>query len=350
MSSGVAAVGYAVRAIVRFAGARWLRTKKNSSHNTSNGCASFPMSCGTWSTSFRAPVRRGEKPFELPSGARAAARPFGLSSLLVCSECGSNYVQYGRTDYVCSGFHNGSTCANGTRFRIADIERAVLEALELGFLSPTALHRAADLAMEYFDKQQNAETRTSPELSAALAEINAREADVREQFKTGKLPGAVFKSWIAEFAKERDALNRPTTSKSTRISRSEFLQEYKSAVARRLKVFTGRENVAQSREALRDVLLEGRLALRPDAANARFEGTLTLSHEEFLKEKQVDIKMVAGAGFEPATPNVPKKVGAAFPHTDNGGFELKAFPSDGMLVVLPSQRWRARRLDLRSQA
>src|SRR6266853_6618277 len=154
MSSGVAAVGYAVRAIVRFAGARWLRTKKNSSHNTSNGCASFPMSCGTWSTSFRAPVRRGEKPFELPSGARAAARPFGLSSLLVCSECGNNYVQYGRTDYVCSGFHNGSTCANGTRFRIADIERAVLEALELGFLSPTALHRAADLAMEYFDKQQ----------------------------------------------------------------------------------------------------------------------------------------------------------------------------------------------------
>src|SRR6266478_4775742 len=49
--------------------------------------------------------------------------------------------------------------------------------------------------------------------------------------------------------------------------------------------------------------------------------------------------------YEPATPNVPKKVGAAFPHTDSGGFELKAFPSDGMLVVLPSQRWRARRLD-----
>ena len=37
---------------------------------------------------------------------RAAKRRLGrgpalwLSSLLVCSECGSNYVQYGRTDYV----------------------------------------------------------------------------------------------------------------------------------------------------------------------------------------------------------------------------------------------------------
>jgi Recombinase zinc beta ribbon domain len=69
-----------------------------------------------------------------------------LSSLLVCSECGSNYVQYGRTDYVCSGFHNGSTCTNGMRFRIADIEKAVLEKLEIDCLSPEALNRAADLA------------------------------------------------------------------------------------------------------------------------------------------------------------------------------------------------------------
>ncbi|MFL6601586.1 MAG: zinc ribbon domain-containing protein [Steroidobacteraceae bacterium] len=58
-----------------------------------------------------------------------------------CSECGSNYVQYGRTDYVCGGYHNGSTCSNGTRFRIADIEREVLAALKLDFLSPAVLQR-----------------------------------------------------------------------------------------------------------------------------------------------------------------------------------------------------------------
>jgi site-specific DNA recombinase len=238
---------------------------------------------------------------------RAARRRQGrgpalwLSSLLVCSECGSNYVQYGRTDYVCSGFHNGSTCSNGMRFRIADIERVVLEALEIDFLSPESLHRAADLAMDYFDKQQSTEPTKIPAVSAALAEINARESDIREQFNAGKIPGAVLKSWLAEFAKERDAVNRPTTSRPARISRSEFLQEYKSAVARKLKVFTSRENVAMSREALREVLAEGRVVLRPDVANARFVGSLVLSHEEFLEQKQIDIKLVAGAGFEPAT-------------------------------------------------
>ncbi len=89
---------------------------------------------------------------------------------------------------------------------------------------------------------------------------------------------------------------RPAAEDS-RISRSEFLQENGSAVARRLKVFTSPENVAMSREALRNVLADRRLALRPDVANGRFEGTLTVNHEEFLQEKQIDMKLVAGAGY-----------------------------------------------------
>jgi hypothetical protein len=133
-------------------------------------------------------------------------------------------AQYGRTDYVCGGYHNGSTCSNGTCFRIADIERKVLAALELDFLSPAALQRATDLAMEYFEKQQRTESQPALPVSAALAEIDKRETEVRDQFKAGKLPPLVFKSWIDEFAKEREALNRPAAPKVPRVSRSEFPQ------------------------------------------------------------------------------------------------------------------------------
>jgi len=90
-------------------------------------------------------------------------------------------------------------------------------------------------------------------------------------------------------------LSRPIAPKSPRPTRADFLQAYRAAVTRKLKVFTKRENVAMAREALRNVLAEGKLVLRPDVANARVEGTLTLSHEEFLQEKQIDIKLVAGA-------------------------------------------------------
>ena len=177
------------------------------------------------------------------------------------------------------------------RFRIA----AVLEALEMDLLSPVALERATDLAMEYFDKLYKV-ARPAGHASSELSAIAARETEIREQFKAGKLPPAVFRTWLDELAKERRALSRPAPVPAARVSRSQFLQAYKAAVARRLSVFTKRDNVASARLALCNVLVDGRLALRPDAKNARFEGTLTLSHEQFLAEKQVDIKMVAGAG------------------------------------------------------
>ena len=41
--------------------------------------------------------------------------------------------------------------------------------------------------------------------------------------------------------------------------------------------------------------------MRPDLKNERFEGTLVFNHQEILEENQIDIKVVAGAGFEPAT-------------------------------------------------
>jgi hypothetical protein len=176
----------------------------------------------------------------------------------------------------------------------------VLGKVELDCLSPEALNRAADLAMEYLNKQQNAEAPTTPAITAAQADIDAREADIRDQFKAGKLPPAVFKTWHAEFAIEREALSRHITTgaKICAHHARRFPSGIQSAVTRKLRVFTARENIAQSREALRTVLAEGRLVLRPDVACARFEGSLVLSHEEFFEQKQIDIKLVAGGCFE----------------------------------------------------
>jgi hypothetical protein len=129
--------------------------------------------------------------------------------------------------------------------------------LELDFLSPAALQRATDLAMEYFEKQPRTETQAVPAVATVLAEIDKRETEVRDQFKAGKLPAPVFKRWIAEFTKEHEALNRPAAPKAPRVSRSEFLQAYRSVVERKLKIFTSRENVALAREALRTVLADG---------------------------------------------------------------------------------------------
>jgi hypothetical protein len=55
--------------------------------------------------------------------------------------------------------------------------------VELDFLSPAALQRVTDLAMEYFEKQQRTETQAVPAVATVLAEIDKRETEVRDQFK-----------------------------------------------------------------------------------------------------------------------------------------------------------------------
>ena len=54
-----------------------------------------------------------------------------------------------------------------------------------------------------------------------------------------------------------------------------------------------------SREALRNVLVDGKPVLKPDFGNMCFAGSLAVSHGEFLKENQIDLKLVAGTRFDP---------------------------------------------------
>jgi hypothetical protein len=61
------------------------------------------------------------------------------------------------------------------------------------------------------------------------------------------------------------------------FSRKEFIREFRKSVARRLKVFTSRVNVAKAREAPRELLSDGRVVMRPDLKKERFEGTLVLT-------------------------------------------------------------------------
>jgi hypothetical protein len=42
-----------------------------------------------------------------------------------------------------------------------------------------------------------------------------------------------------------------------RISREEFLREFRKSVARRLEIFTNRTNVGKAREAIRELLSDG---------------------------------------------------------------------------------------------
>jgi hypothetical protein len=104
-------------------------------------------------------------------------------------------------------------------------------------------------------------------------------------------PTSVFKAWIAELENERRSIRRPSNGKSqipSKFSREEFIREFRKSVARRLQIFTNRANVGKAREAMRQLLSDGRLVMRPDLKNERFVGTLVFNRETFLEENQID--------------------------------------------------------------
>jgi hypothetical protein len=177
-----------------------------------------------------------------------------------------HYVRYGRADYVCSGFHNGATCKNGARFRIEDVEQAVLRAIEYDFASPSAIDHAVNTAMKCYECEHAHAAQPIAPKSVELAQIDAREADVREQYKAGKLPPAVFAAWLDELQNARLAVTQPVVAQeSRRVTRDEMASAYRGAVTKRLGVFTKRENAGAARESLRQLLVTGRIALRPNA-------------------------------------------------------------------------------------
>ena len=118
---------------------------------------------------------------------------------------------------------------------------------------------------------------------------------MREQYRSGRLPLAIFKTWLAELTQQREALYQPAGRKTKSITRDEFMSVYRKVVAKRLEVFSERRNVAVARESLRELLLDGRVELRPDLKCERFEGSVTFNAAAFLQGNQIDIKVVAGA-------------------------------------------------------
>ena len=134
--------------------------------------------------------------------------------------------------------------------------------------------------------------------SVELAELDAREADVRAQYKAGKLPPAVLTAWLAELENARLTVTQPVVQQEIRrLTRDDLASAYRSALAKRLGVFTKRENAGPAREGLRQMLTNGRIALRPNVERRQFEGVAAFDISQFLFENKIDIKLVAGAGY-----------------------------------------------------
>jgi len=253
-----------------------------------------------------------------------ARRPHYLfSGLTKCGVCGSGFVLKSRNRLSCLGACDKGTCTNHLTIRRDEIERRVLHALQEKLLR-------RDLFEEFCHEFTREVNRLR---MAASASVTAGERELRRvQAEIGKLVQALKDGVPASIVKDPlIALEAQQTQLRARLDRAaqpppllhpnmaDLYREKVTQLARGLEHEESRTGAAEALRGLIDAIvltpedgelkiqLQGNLAAMLRAAHAQSTGASLAPLGRWGDERSPDdddlvqIMLVAGAGFEPAT-------------------------------------------------
>jgi site-specific DNA recombinase len=262
----------------------------------------------------REAVRKG-----IASKASGHGSKYWLGTLLVCAECGSNYIGDGRRDYVCPAFTAGH-CTNNLRFRRDDAHVAAFDLLRRELLNDDAIERGRVRVESWLEEQARHEDATD-RAAADDAQMRALNDELANLRKMNLRPAALAAA-IEEIEKEKAALvAKASGRKGQQQGRArqllaklpEIVKAHKVAIQNALKVLARPDVVDDARSITRRLLEDGRITLAPDANRSVVSGPMRLKelgqHVLELAGFQRGLRLteqsvspvVAGAGFEPAT-------------------------------------------------
>jgi site-specific DNA recombinase len=232
-------------------------------------------------------VRRGMK----RSGGRAARYLF--STILQCKVCGSNYVMADKWYYACSGFTNGKVCSNNQRFRRDKMQERLLTAIRTQLLS--------DESIEAFKKKLARRLRAPKTNVRQVQKLESEVANLTDAIAQGMSSKAVLQRLqVAEAELER------LRSAATTVDLKSVLAVIPAAIERYRQmaedIGSAPIDIERSREIIRSIA--NRIPVRPGDDGVPI-AELSLNEELALGQRaigsEIQIGMVAGAGFEPAT-------------------------------------------------
>jgi hypothetical protein len=211
------------------------------------------------------------------SGDRRAG--YWLSSIIVCSECGSNYAAYGRDRYIC-GAHITGRCANALTFKRDETHGQLFEVLKKELMTPERV-RQAQVALEVMirDREQASRKRASQKVSTA--EVDAQIAQVRNM----GLSGAATVAAVRELEREKAGLIAANSGKTAGqfvrarklvAALPDFAGKLEAAIRGALTATRDTLRIARARELTRALIQGGRIELAPVAAGDAVAGRVAL--------------------------------------------------------------------------
>jgi hypothetical protein len=234
-----------------------------------------------------------------------------LSGLMKCGCCGANYTKYGANRFACAASRDRGTCTNKLTIRGDELEAAILAGLQVRLMEPARFEQFAEAFVAETNRQRMA-------LSAAKAGTQAALTRVERQIK--RLVDAIVDGADAlplnTKLKELDAeKNRLAAEPQEAPDEKPLLHPalaitYRDRVANLALALYDEQDGRQAFERLRSVIEEVRLTpvngelaieLRGDLAEILKIGALGHQGADTAGKSSLQIKVVAGRGFEPLT-------------------------------------------------
>jgi site-specific DNA recombinase len=228
-----------------------------------------------------------------------------------CGCCGANYTKYGANRFACAGSRDRATCNNSLTIRADVLEDSILAGLKTKLMEPAQFEQFA----KAFVAETNRHRMSAKAVKAKTqAEIDAVERQIK-RLVDAILAGADALSLNAK-------LNELETAKSSLAQQLEIVPDDKpllhpalalayrdSVTALALALYDGPEG-RQAFEHIRSMIEEVRLTpvagqltveLRGDLAGILRAVECGKQTPDISQENALQIKLVAGAGFEPTT-------------------------------------------------
>ena len=248
---------------------------------------------------------------------RGLTSPYLFSSLLKCSKCGSNLIIASsggkKRKYVCAGYLNRGICKNNLYISRDEVETTLLINLKNDFLRPEAVA----YAVEEFGKQLRSDLAS---LTGDIAKMRSLKEKLEGEIRN--LTKAIAESGHSKFILDEIAIrereigaitNRLLSSSADSIEGK--ISEMRSYVEREVRNLTDlfNANSPAAKQLLHQHLKAVTMHLVKDSGRGWYyeaEGSWNLlgtdeksPHEEPAAQDSNEghLRMVAGAGFEPAT-------------------------------------------------
>jgi len=262
-------------------------------------------------------------------------RPRNLfSNLLKCGCCGSGFSKVSEHHYGCSAARNKGTCENFRTIRQDELEQAILNALQNHLMNPKACDAFCEEYRRYTNelcKQRNSSVRRwQEELQNCI-----RERDRLVQSIKDGVPGSLVKDDLIRMAARREELEKSLANKSETpvLIHPRMADRYKQEVTALRTALNDEGNRVEAADLIRSLV--EKVVLTPKAAEKGLSidlygdlaGILTIATKKavplvqsgtgpYVQDKLVagartelnllfetnqQDKLVAGAGFEPAT-------------------------------------------------